>query len=206
MVQIQLDGKPLVLEQSAARTLGDLVELVKTNIDPDTIITSLLLEGNSLAESDWFTPLVQQHGKRLDVTTGTRREFLADRLSMANEFLSAVMQKFSDVERLYSSGLNLAGNSALSAALKDLHSYVNWYNGILELDPKLRDTVVVEFNSEISELKLICDQLFQHQLYNAWQGVSETIKSRLIPQLEKFGRSCSRTSDMVNSPSYTQPS
>lgn len=206
MVQIHLDGKPLVLEQSAARTLGDIVELVKTNIDPDTIITSLLLEGNSLAESDWFTPIVQQHGKRLDVTTGTRREFLVDRLSMANEFLSAVMQKFSDVERLYSSGLNLAGNSALSGALKDLHSYVNWYHGILDLDPKLRDTVVVEFNSEISELKLICDELFQHQLYNAWQGVSTTIKSRLIPQLEKFGSSCSRTSEMVNSPSYTQPS
>lgn len=206
MVQIQLDGKPLVIEQSSAKTLGDVVELIKSNIDPDTIITSLLLEGGSLAEADWFAPLVQQNGKRLDVTTGTKRDFLTDRLSVANEFLTAVTAKFSDVERLFDNGLNLAGSSALSKAIKDLHSYINWYFGVLELDPKLRATVFVELSGDIDELKVICEQLFQHQLFNAWQGISGTIKDRLIPQLGKFAQSCTRTSDLVSGSSYTQPS
>ena len=206
MVQIQIDGKPFVVEQSGARTLGDIVELVKSTIDPDTIIMSLLLEGGSLAESDWFTPLIQQNGKRLDVTTGTRRDFIADRLSLASDLLVAVTAKFSDVDRLYGSGLNLAGSSALSAALKDLHSYIHWYFGVLELDSKLKETVIVELNNEIGELKNICDQLFQHQLYNAWQGISATIKDRLIPELNKFGQSCARTAELVQNASYSSPS
>ena len=76
MITVKVDGQVLPLELSGIRTMGELVELIKMNIDPDSVISARTIGGRDLVESDWRAPLSVHGGARLEIATATKQQFL----------------------------------------------------------------------------------------------------------------------------------
>ena len=83
MIQVHIDGSPLQADIGAMNTMGDLIELVKATIDPDTIITSVEFNGQALSDGDWSMPLSAQRGRTLEIRTGTKRAYVYERITLA---------------------------------------------------------------------------------------------------------------------------
>ena len=190
MIQIFVNERPFSADLTVVKSLGELVELVKASIDPDTIITSLMLNGQPPSDTDWRVPLALHDGKKFEVTTGSRKEYLNDRLAAASLYLDQIMAKFKDTSRLFREGNVTEGNSSLRAAVTDLQAFVQWYGTLLQLGSTLAAEPVTRFKESVTVLTGVCEQLLQQQLYRAWWALAETIEQKLEPQLDQLKSRC----------------
>ena len=72
MITVKVDGQVLSLELAGIRTMGELVELIKMNIDPDAVICAMTIAGRELNEADWRAPLSVQGNSELEIATSTK--------------------------------------------------------------------------------------------------------------------------------------
>lgn len=192
MIHVQVDGNPVHADVNAMRTMGDLIEFVKTTIDPDTMITSILFNGESLSELDWNTPLAQHRDRRLEVLTGTKQRYLAERFSAAQDIATQVITGFRQAADGYRVGNYAEGNQRLSSSVEDLLAFVNWLNAMLGLDEDRFASQYREFTSHVDVIREISEQLLQQQLYSAWWVLAEMITNKLIPELEAINQFTAR--------------
>lgn len=190
MITVQVDGTAMLTEIGDMKTLGDLVELIKATIDPDAIITSLSFGGDVLNDRDWVSPLVTHTGRTLEVTTGSKRTFLADRLKTAEFFIDQIISEFLEASSLYQNGNFEKGNSSFATAVEDLLAFVNWYNSLLLVDEQGMQSQLAEFENHVNVIKKTCEQLLQQQLYQSWWVLAETVKTRLKPLLDDLRAYC----------------
>src|SRR5262245_5603503 len=134
MIQVQIDGNPLQADLGGMNTMGDLIELVKATIDPDTIITSMEFSGEALSESDWSMPLTAHRGKILQIRTGTKQAYMFERISLAPDIVQKIVEEFGKASEAYRGGQSPAGNSMLGTAVDDLSAFVGWYDSLLGMD------------------------------------------------------------------------
>lgn len=198
MLNININGSRLNADLSASRTMGDLIEAVKTRIDPDTIIIDISFNGQSLNDSDWNLPISQHNGKTLEICTGSRQNFMMQRLALSPEIAGQIINNFSDAALSYKNGLTLDGNQLLQTAVGDLDAFIRWYSSVLAMAPSAEWKE--SFHKQVAELQKACEQIFQQQLYNSWWVLAETINNRLRPSLEEVKKLCERLATEVGAP------
>lgn len=183
-MNVQLNGQPFVAGIAAVRTMGELVELIKTTIDPETIITSIQIDGRELSDNDWRVPLSGHSGQQLSINTGSRRAYVMERLAQAPLMIDDIAKQFNRVKEEFHSGASVKGNSNLLSAVKDLKAFIDWYSTLLQMLGDANEQQ--RFNNSVKALTDVCEQLLQQQLYRAWWAMGETIEQKLKPALEAW--------------------
>lgn len=190
MITVQVDGTSMLTDVGSMNTMGELIELVKASIDPDSIITSLSISGNELSDSDWQAPLSTHRGQTLEVTTGSRDEYVNERLQMASTLVRRIAQEFSEAATFYQKSDWPQGNNTFAVAVEDLLAFVNWYDSILLVDEEKLEANRTEFKQGVDQLQSTCEELLQQQLYNSWWALGETINTKLCDQLGRLEAFC----------------
>jgi hypothetical protein len=190
MVNVLVNGAPFSIDSRNVRTIGELVELVKATIDPDTIITSLSISGRQPSETDWRVPLVAHGGTTVEVSTGTKEEYLIERLALVEPYLESIEGQVTQA-RLHFRNQDLkAGNEFLAGGMKNLRAFIEWYGTLLELAPVSRVEERQNLIRQAQGLIQTCEQLLQQELRQMWSLLALTLESRLEPQLAEFRQSC----------------
>ena len=127
MIQVQIDGAPLRADIAGMNNMGDLLELVKATIDPDSIITSIEFNGQTLEDGDWSLPLSAHRDRVLEIRTGAKSAYLAERIGLAPDIIGKIAEEFGLAGDSYRSGQLPNGNNQLTVAVDDLSAFVNWY-------------------------------------------------------------------------------
>ena len=78
MISVTVDGAPFQADLSTLKTMGELVEFIKVQIYPDSVIVSILLDTQDLSEAEWRVTLASLGDKGLSVTTGSKKQVFAD--------------------------------------------------------------------------------------------------------------------------------
>ncbi len=190
MITVQIDNNRTITDIGGIRTMPDLVEFIKANIDPDRIITELTLLGRKLSDADWRAPLSVQGNGVLQVTTGSKTEYCIERLTFAVACLEQICFEFSEAEQKLSLGDTGQGNVVLGGAVADLNAFIGWYNTLLTLIGEEHASRREAFQNSLTTLLSTCERLLQQQLYQSWWAISETIRGQLSPQLKQLGSFC----------------
>ena len=190
MTQVRINGEESGLSQNQAVKVVDLVELVKTQIDPDHMITGIMLDGKELSESDWHA-IVQNFGTTaiIEIETGTPKDYIADRLSRAADIVRACYIDFRDARKFFQSGDTQHGNQKLSIASNTMKAFFEWYQSLLELMPT-EERERFHITQHIETISECFKQSCQHQLYQSWWALGETIEKDLEPKLDKLEDFC----------------
>ena len=203
MITVTVDGRPFSYQIDSTKSLGDLLELVKSSIDPDTIVTKILLDEKQLTDSDWRVPLAKQGGKSLEIITGTKQVYVDERLSSASMYLDKIIRSYGQARVLFKNGDIQPGNSALSAAVNDTKAFIEWYQTILQLIDNPPEAEVAKFEDAVNQLTDTCEQVLQQQLYRSWWQLADLLERKLEPQLEQIKYAClgvfSRKGNISNS-------
>lgn len=186
MITVRLNGSAINSGQEGLRTLGDLVEIVKAQIDPKTIITEMLFNGELVDEQAWRRPLTQMGVGTLDVTTGDKERYCSERLSLAPHYLRKITEEFVEARQVFQEGNSAKGNDLLKVAVEDLNAYVGWLAALLALEPQVSPQFIENVHQNIETITKVGERLVQHMLYQSWWAVGQTIESDLEPALLKF--------------------
>jgi hypothetical protein len=190
MISVKVDSQDFPADISHLRTMGDLVELIKATIDPDSIITSMALAGQPITEADWQAPLTSHAQGVLEIATGEKKQYISDRLASAEHYLFQILDEFNQASAKYGEGSSNEANTLLSTAVEDLLAFINWYLALLSVDPISFKDEIESFNVYIKDIQVICEQLVQQQMFQSWTALGETIRTKLEPELSNLKRFC----------------
>ena len=139
MAQVRINGEESRFGENGSVKVVDLVELIKTQIDPEHMITDIFLNGQELAEADW-TSTIQNFGQTavIEVSTGLPHEYVSERLSKAADIVRACYIDFRDARKFFQSGDAANGNKKIGVAAITLKAFFEWYSTMLELMPETR--------------------------------------------------------------------
>ncbi len=185
MLEIRINGSQSQINANNFRRISEVVELVKGSIDPNHMITSILINGNELADSDWDASPQSNGTMILEFETGTPDDFVRGRVMMAAELARAIYMEFRDSRKLFQSGSMVDGNKGLVRAVKDLHAFLGWYVSLLDLVEE-KDRPRFSIASNMEKLTEICKRICQQQLYQSWWALGESLEKELEPELDKL--------------------
>lgn len=191
MIQVTLDGSPLEMNLQQTKTMPELVELIKSTIDPQSVISSILINGHELSDVDWRVPLNVQGDAVVEFGTKSKDDFVSDRVEKSLLYVDHIINEFAHTRSCFQEGLSKEGNQALVTAVDDMRAFLNWYCTLLAMLPVgSSENQYKLFIHQIDEIKRTCEQLIQQQLYQSWWALGETIQTRLEPQLESLRGCC----------------
>lgn len=196
MIQVKVNEQNLMADVSSLKTLGDIIELVKAMIDPDDIITNMLISGKVIVDADWRSPLTAFQNDTLEFSTGDRNEYVRQRFHAAEGFVSHIIEEFSRAADIYKQGASENANQTLAYSVDDLLAFINWYMSILAFFPHGMEKETEEFDSQVKELQVICEKIVQQQMFYSWWALGEMLKTELIPQLVSLKEFCIKVAKM----------
>lgn len=184
MVAVRINGEDSTGVKSDGLTrFGDLIELIKSTIDPDHMITSILLNGRDLEESEWQMAPAQFGTAILEIETGTPESFVAERMSGASEIIGKCYMEFRDARKTFQANEPQTGNQKMIQAVNILKAFFQWYGTLLELvRPEKRGALNID--KQVSEISEVCKKICQQQLYQSWWALGETLEKELEPKLD----------------------
>lgn len=186
MVNVTIDTGENVGDVSSVKTMGELVELVKTTIDPVRMITSITLNGKSIEESDWRLPLSIHGAGQLAFETSSKEDFLEERIKGAPDILEQVISSFTAVSEGFRDNDSAQTNEKFASALEDLEAFINWYLAVVEVDSKIDPNYLESFSGLLNEMSAICDGMVRDMMTAKWADVAKAIDLQLVPKLEKI--------------------
>jgi hypothetical protein len=190
MMNVTVDGKPFSYQIESTKSLGDLIELIKSSIDPDTIIIKILMNENFPTDSDWKVPLAVQGNKSLEILTGSKQVYVDERLSSASLYLDKIIKSYGQARIAFKSGEVQPANTSLTTAVQDTKAFIDWYQTILQLIENPPEAEVVKFEETVTQLTDTCEQILQQQLYRSWWQLADLLERKLEPQLEQMKYAC----------------
>lgn len=191
MVAVRINGEESNITGEGLPKVADLVELIKVSIDPDHMITGILLNGRELEEQDWFAPVAQMGTAIFEVETDTLRSFLADRLSKAGDVVKSCYMEFRDSRKCFQNGDMSEGNQRLMTAVNTLRAFFEWYGTLMELMSE-EERSSFDISNDVEQLVEVCKRITQQQLYQSWWALGETLERELEPKLDGLEDSCRR--------------
>jgi hypothetical protein len=191
MPRIRINGEFSNFNCAATPRFTDLVELIKVSIDPEHMITSILIDGRELTEGEWSQATAQMVGDILDIETGTPALYVADRMQDASHVVRACLFEFRDARKAFQDGDQVLGNRKLKVGVDTLRAFFEWYGTILQLAPA-HDRVKLDIAPHITEISDTCQKICQQQLYHSWWAIGESLAKELEPQLDKLEDVCRR--------------
>lgn len=187
-ITVRVDNNLVETDPNLVRTMGDLVETIKSNLSPETIISSIKLSGKDLTENDWRTPIAVQQQSTIEFSTCGKFEYLADRLALAPIHLDELMKDFTNAKDNFRTGDTKSANKLFAGGVTGLKAFFEWYLSILELTGNDRERG--NFESELQTTLNSCELMLQQQLYNSWWALGETVDKKLVPSLERLKGIC----------------
>ena len=195
-MSVVINGQESAIKGGGLSTFGDLIELIKSAIDPDHMITSIMIDGRELTDADWTSHPGRVETSIIEIETGTPESFAADRLAKASEVVRACFMEFRDARKAFQDGQMQVGNKKLLQAVNTLQAFFEWYGTMMELVPAA-DKARYDLTPKIMELSEVCKRICQQQLYQSWWALGESIEKELEPKLDKLEDFC-RTFKTVN--------
>jgi len=135
MVSVRINSEDTAIDGNEMSSLGDVVELIKSHIDPDHMITSISLDGRDLEESDWTANPSQFGTSILEVETGTPQSYVVSRMTVAPDIVHACFQEFQDARKSFQDGVMQEANQKLGKAVDTLQAFFGWYSSLMDLMP-----------------------------------------------------------------------
>ena len=186
---IRINGKEVPINTSGLQKMTDLVELVKTIIDPEHMITVLLLNGRDLDDNEWTASLSQFEGATIEIETGKPEDYVFQRLPASPDILSNCFVTFRSARKDFQSGNMQEANKKLLSAVNTLREFFSWYGTLLELlDESKRKQF--DISEQVKDITETCKGICQQQLYQSWWAIGETIEKELEPELDKLEDFC----------------
>ena len=190
MVAVRINGEESGVNGSTLAKLTDLIELVKSEIDPEHIITGILIDGRELEDADWVAQLSRYNETTiLEIQTATPSEFVSTRMRTAADVVSRCFFKVRDARKGFQTGDHVDGNRKLVEAVKTLKAFVDWYGSILAVTPA-EERTRYDNKADVDKIAATCTQICQQQLYQSWWALGETLQSQLEPELDKLEDTC----------------
>ncbi|MCB0334204.1 MAG: hypothetical protein KDD55_11930 [Bdellovibrionales bacterium] len=189
MVSVRINGQDAPVRTEGVARIADLVELIKAVIDPDHMITSLLLDGRDLEETDWAANPEQYGTAIVEVETDTPASFVSQRFARSSDIVEACFFEFRASRKHFQVGESVEGNKKLGQAVNALQAFFEWYGSLLDLVPQ-EEKKRYEINEEVTALSEVCKTICQQQLYQSWWALGESIENQLEPLLDKLESKC----------------
>lgn len=185
MISVRINGEDSPLKTDGLGKIADIVELIKANIDPDHMITAILINGKELQDEDWLATTSRYETAIIEVETGTAEGFVGERMGQASEIVRSCFLQFRDARKEFQAGNMQGGNQRLVQAVNTAKAFFDWYATIVELAPA-QDRPKYEIGSHVTEISTICKTICQQQLYQSWWALGETLEKQLEPKLDKL--------------------
>lgn len=189
MVAVRINGEEAQLRVDGVPNFASLIELVKASIDPEHMITDVMIDGRVLSEQDWRAPMHQLGTAIVEIETGTPESFWKSRLGAASDVVRSCYIEFRDARKAFQSGNMQEGNKMLVTATNTLRAFFEWYGTMLELVPA-EQRPQYDLGSRTSEIMAICKSICGHQLYQSWWALGEALEKELEPMLDELETFC----------------
>jgi len=186
MFQIQLNGKSSGLQSKTMPRMTDVVELIKSSIDPAHIITVLRINGRDLTDAEWqSSPTQFQETDILEVETGTPAQFVKDRTEVTPNLLENIFILFRSARQSFQAGDMEEGNKIMVVGVRDLKAFFEWYGMLQQIvPPELQKSY--DISDQMEELVNVCKDICEQQLYQSWWALATSIHERLEPSLDRL--------------------
>jgi hypothetical protein len=196
MPRIRINGEFSNITCAATPRFTDLVELIKVSIDPEHMITSILIDGRELTDIEWGQTTAQMTGDILDIETGTPAFYVADRIQDASHVVRACLFEFRDARKAFKDGDQVSGNRTLKVGVDTLRAFFEWYGTILQLVPA-QDRATFDITPHVNDISETCQKICQQQVYQSWWAIGESLEKELEPKLDKLEDVCRRVAKGV---------
>lgn len=189
MVSVRINGEEAGLNTSRLEKMGDLIELIKSAIEPGHMISEILVDGRELSEEDWTRPLNQYGTSIFEINTDTPENFVDARIDRAAEVVQSCFYEFRDARKAFQSGEMSEGNRKLITAVRTAKAFFDWYASLI---PLMTDTQRTRFEitDQVEQIAEVCKRICQQQLYQSWWALGETLEKELEPKLDKLEDFC----------------
>ncbi len=185
MVSVLVNGSDSQFPATTLQKLPELIEFIKTSIDPSHMITAIRIDGRELDEQDWSASLGQYETAILEVETDTPESFVASRIEKSPEVVRSMFLLFRESRKGFQGGDMQLGNRRMIEAVNTARAFFEWYNSLLSLMPKDRQHLF-DINPQVKDISEVCKKLSQQQLYQSWWALSETLEKELEPKLDSL--------------------
>ena len=189
MVQVRVNGQALSIPVERLNTFADLIELVKSSIDPEHMVTVISLDGRDLRDEEWSMSPSQLRGDHLDFHSGRPELYVADRLQDASSVVRSCFFEFRDARKGFQDGDTAMGNKRLKVAVDTLKAFFEWYGTLLQLVPE-GARAKLDISQEVVDISETCKKIVQQQLYQSWWALGESLEKDLEPKLDKLEDTC----------------
>lgn len=186
MLQVRINGQQSPMNGATLPRMTDMIELIKSSIDPEHMIISLQINGSDMAESDWqASPVNFKETDILEVETGTPDFFVKERLRIIPGIIENIYILFRSSRQAFQTGDMEDGNKVLVTAVNDLKAFFEWYTSLLNLIPE-NERNGYGVDDKIEDITSVCKEICQQQLYQSWWALGTSLEEKLEPQLDKL--------------------
>ncbi len=196
MIRVRVNGNYADIPMASVPRFTDLVEFLKSQIDPDHMITTLLLDGRELTDDEWNQNVSSLMGDTLDVTTGHPEAYVADRMQDASRVVRSCFYEFRDARKGFQDGDTVTGNKRLKIAVDTLKAFFEWYGTLVQLVSETKREKL-DISPQVVEISESCKKICQQQLYQSWWALGESLEKDLEPKLDKLEDACRRAAREV---------
>jgi hypothetical protein len=185
MVSVVINGSPSAINGDSLPRMTDLIEVIKDTIDPNHMITEILIDGRDLSEGDWVALPKSLGNVTLEVSTDTPRRYIEGRIVLAPTVIDNCFLYFRETRKAFQAGDSRVGNEILRAAVQNLSAFIDWYKGLLELMND-SDRRRYSIESQVREITPVLQSICNQQLSQSWWATGQTIERELEPKLDKL--------------------
>ena len=189
MVSVQINGAPSTIRGEGLGRFTELVELIKSSIDPDHMITEILVDGELVIDQVWNGSVSALGTRTVEVTTGSPRNYVYDQLRKSPRAVQACYVQFRDARKTFQNGDTEGGNQKLVIATDTLRAFFDWYALLLQILPE-QDRPSISLDSNIGDILTACKGICQLQLYKSWWALGESLQNDLEPLLDALEDRC----------------
>ena len=191
MVSVRINGSESGIDSAGLQKLTELVELIKTSIDPEHMITRILVDGRDISEQEWSAGLNQFGTAIIEVETNTPESFVTDRMSRAADIVGSCYLEFRNARKQFQAGDMVQGNQGLIKAVNTTKAFFDWYGTIVQLVSPEK-AARFDITTQVADIADCCKRICQQQLYQSWWALGETLEKELEPKLDKLEDFCRR--------------
>ena len=199
MMRVRINGEYTEINCASVPRFVDLIELLKVSIDPEHMMTSILIDGRELSDEEWSQNTAQLRGEVLDVQTGFPEAYVADRIQDASRVVRSCFFEFRDARKGFQDGDMVTGNQRLKSAVDTLRAFFEWYGTLLQLVPTPKRSKL-DITPQVQEISDTCKKICQQQLYQSWWALGESLEKELEPKLDKLEDVCRRAARDAQAP------
>lgn len=185
MVSVRINGEDAPFATTGLLKISDIVELIKANIDPEHMITAILIDGRDFKDEDWTASTGKYGTAIIEVETGTPEAFVNERMAQSSGVVRNCYMQFREARKSFQDGDMNTGNQKLVNAVGTAKAFFEWYGTILELVP-VDKRPYYDISPQVTEITTICKSICQQQLYQSWWALGETLEKELEPRLDKL--------------------